>query len=121
MGRSRAGWRINMALLDDVKLALRISHNKLDSEIADLISAAREDMRRAGMTATAVMDETSALTNTAIKTFVLARMADNLTEAEGYQKSYVYQLDNLRKSSAYNTEPNEDPDADDPGSDETEG
>ncbi len=55
MGRSRAGWRINMALLDDVKLALRISHNKLDSEIADLISAAREDMKRAGMTATAVM------------------------------------------------------------------
>ena len=98
-----------MALLDDVKLALRISHNKLDSEITSLIAAAREDMQRAGMTATAAADETSNLTVTAIKTYVLMRMADNLQEAEGYQRSYEYQLDNLRKSTAYNTEPDPSP------------
>lgn len=103
-----------MALLDDVKLALRISHNKLDSEITSLIASAREDMQRAGMTATAVADETSNLTTSAIKTYVLMRMADNLAEMEGYQRSYETQLDNLRKSSAYNTdpEPNPDPDPD---------
>ena len=94
----------DMALLDDVKLALRISHNKLDSEITSLIASAREDMQRAGMTATAVADETSNLTTSAIKTYVLMRMADNLAEMEGYQRSYESQLDNLRKSSAYNTE-----------------
>lgn len=110
-----------MALLDDVKLALRISHNKLDSEITALIAAAREDMKRAGMTATAAADETSNLTTTAIKTFVLARMADNLAEAEGYQRSYEYQLDNLRKTAIYNTEPDADPVDPDPETDPEEG
>lgn len=96
-----------MALLDDVKLALRISHTKLDNEITAYISAAKEDMERAGMTATAAADETSNLVTAAIKTYVLAHMSDNLAEMEGYQKSYECQLDNLRKSAAYNTEPNE--------------
>ena len=112
-----------MALLDDVKTALRISHNKLDSEITSLIAAAREDMKRSGMTATAVIDETSNLTTTAIKTYCLMRMADNLTEMEGYQRSYECQLDNLRKSAAYNTEPDPSPEPEpnpDPEPDENE-
>jgi uncharacterized phage protein (predicted DNA packaging) len=91
----------DMALVDDVKLALRINHNKLDGEIQSLIYSAQEDMKRAGMSPAAVVNESSALTATAIKTYVLARMADNLAEAEGYQKSYECQLDNLRKSAAY--------------------
>ena len=122
-----------MALLDDVKLALRISHNRLDSEITSLIAAAREDMKRAGMTTTAVNDETSNLTTTAIKTYVMMRMADNLAEMEGYQRSYECQLDNMRKSATYNTdpepepnpepdpEPEPDPDENDPEGDGTEG
>lgn len=39
-----------MALIDDVKLALRVSTNAFDTEITDLINAAVYDMGIAGVT-----------------------------------------------------------------------
>lgn len=99
-----------MALVDDVKLALRISHTKLDGEIADYIDSAKEDMIRAGVSAYAVESDESKLIATAIKTYVLARMVDNPDTAQSYQKSYEYQLDALRKSADYRAEdPEEEP------------
>ena len=38
-----------MAMLDKVKLALRITHSKLDSEINENIDAAKEELERAGV------------------------------------------------------------------------
>jgi hypothetical protein len=40
-----------MALLDDIKLFLRISHNLLDNEIQTVIASAREELKRAGVKA----------------------------------------------------------------------
>ena len=90
-----------MALIDDVKLALRISHTKLDDEISDYIASAKEDMIRAGASEARVNAATSKLITTAIKVYVLARMVDDADMADKYQKSYEYQLDALRKSEDY--------------------
>ena len=38
-----------MAMLDDVKIALRVSHTALNSEITDLIAAARQDLILSGI------------------------------------------------------------------------
>lgn len=107
-----------MALLDDVKLALRISHNLLDNEIADVITSARQEMIRAGV-AEAVANEGSILPSddlnpsddllpdgsimnqlveTAIKTYALEYYTRDTKEKEGYSESFQYQCDNLRKS-----------------------
>ena len=115
-----------MALLDEVKLMLRISHDRLDSEISDLIAAAKNDMERAGVSAVLVTAATDSLVKLAIKTFVMSKMMDSKEKAEGFQESYAYQLDNLRKSAEYNTDPEPDPDPDpdpgeDPGEDEPGG
>ncbi len=39
-------------MLDKIKSDLRISHNKLDSDIADAILACRSDLHNAGITVT---------------------------------------------------------------------
>lgn len=89
-----------MALLDDVKLYLRISHNLLDSEIQTEIASAREELKRAGVSS-AVADSQDAstkdLVETAIKTYVKAYYAEP-KEAEQFQMSFQYQCDNLRKT-----------------------
>lgn len=45
-----------MAVLDDVKLALRVTTNAFDSELLDLIVAAQNDLGVAGVTETAADD-----------------------------------------------------------------
>ena len=87
-----------MTIFEKVKLALRISHDLLDGEITDVINSAREEMVRAGVSA-AVASSDSDLVDTAIKTYALSYFCGNLTDAEKYMESFMYQLDNLRKSS----------------------
>ena len=45
-----------MAVLDDVKLALRVTTNAFDSELLDLIIAAQNDLGVAGVTETTTDD-----------------------------------------------------------------
>ena len=89
-------------ILDKVKLALRISHNVLDGEIAEVITSARQEMIRAGV-AEAVVNGTATvpsveLVETAIKTYALEYYTRETKEKDGYAESFKYQLDNLRKT-----------------------
>lgn len=59
-----------MAMLDDVKVALRITHSALDSEINDLIAAARQDLILAGVLPAKANSSTDALIKRAITTYV---------------------------------------------------
>ena len=82
---------------DKVKLALRISHNLLDSEITDVITSARMELKRAGVNTTkAESDDEDVVT--AIKTYALAYFSSDTKEAERYSESFKYQCDCLRKS-----------------------
>lgn len=87
-----------MALLDDVKLAIRITHNKLDSEIRANIAAARAEMVRLSIDEAVANDENNPLIVEAIKTYVKMEAAEDMKLREGFEKSWLFQLDNLRKS-----------------------
>lgn len=58
-----------MAMLDDVKLALRVSHTALDSEITDLIASARQDLLLAGVIASKANSNTDPLIKRYIVTY----------------------------------------------------
>lgn len=58
-----------MALLDDVKTSLGISHSKLDADITLAISACKKDLAMAGVS---VIYESDALTEQAVKLYCRA-------------------------------------------------
>lgn len=89
-----------MTILEKVKLALRISHTALDSDIEDTINTARLEMIRAGVSSNKANSDDD-LINMAIKTYCLSVYANNPDMAEKYDVSFKYQLDNLRKSAGY--------------------
>ena len=91
-----------MAMLDKVKLALRITHTKLDNDILDNIAAAKEELERAGVPRDLVTEpEKNPLIARAIKTYCQSMAALDQNQADKYMNSFKYQADNLRKSSLY--------------------
>ena len=90
-------------MLDKVKLSLRISHNLLDSDIESTIDTARAELIRSGVSAEKA-DSYDVLVENAIKTYCLFVYSNDDKRAQGFFESWQYQLDNLRKSSGYNTE-----------------
>lgn len=84
-------------MLDKVKLALRITHTYLDSDITETIAQARAEMVRAGVQS-GVAESDNLLVEGAIKTFCLMHYSNDSKMADGYARSWEYQLDNLRKS-----------------------
>lgn len=85
-----------MTISEKVKLALRISHNLLDEEIADVIASAGQELVRAGVDSDLIQDPTE-LVESAIVTYVKAYYVTG-SEADRYMESFKYQCDNLRKS-----------------------
>ena len=91
-----------MSMRDKVKLALRITHAKLDSEIDENIDAAQEELERAGVPRDVATDpEKYPLVARAIKTYCQSMAALDQNQADKYMNSFKYQADNLRKSSLY--------------------
>ncbi len=84
-------------MLEKVKLALRISHNLLDSDIEDTIKTARAEMNRSGISLDVAQSNLD-IVEMAIKTYCLYVYASDSKLTEGYFKSWQYQLDNIRKS-----------------------
>lgn len=84
-------------MLAKVKLALRITHTYLDSDITDTIKVARQEMVRSGISEEIANSELEIIEN-AIKTFCLYVYANDSKMTEGYFHSWEYQLDNIRKS-----------------------
>lgn len=76
-----------MALLDDVKLALRISSSAFDSEVSDLIAAAQQDLILSGVDPAKVLD-TDPLIKRAIVTYVKANFGFDNPDAERLQGAY---------------------------------
>jgi len=93
-------------VLDKIKVALRISHNKLDGDINDNIAFATQEMIRLGINATKTITVDSVevidpLIYTAIKTYCQYAFTSDPKAQEGYLTSWTYQLDCLRKTSGY--------------------
>lgn len=87
-------------MLDKVKLALRINHNTLDSDILATIEVARADAIRSGVPSEVMNNEEEPLVASLIKTYCLYMYSEK-EDSEKYYQSYLFQLDNLRKSLTY--------------------
>lgn len=74
--------------MDDVKLALRISHTALDTDIQDLIDVCLLDLKLAGIVIPEEGAKEYALVKQAVKTYCKANFGLENTESEKYQKSY---------------------------------
>lgn len=87
-----------MAFIDDVKMALRVTTNAYDDEIAGLINSAKLDLGIAGVE----VPENDAVVNTAIKTYCKMNFGTpNPSNWEYLKKSYDEQKAQLSTSSAY--------------------
>lgn len=90
-----------MALLDDVKLALRISSSAFDAEINDLITAAKADLQLSGVVETKVNDEEDPLIKRAVITYVKANFGWDNPDVERLQQSYDMLKTHLTLSTEY--------------------
>ena len=91
-----------MALTDDVKVALRVSSNAYDAEVAALVAAALADMRRVGVPDAALSEESpDPLARMAVLLFCKARFGYDNDEAPRFEKSYRQTVADLANSPAY--------------------
>ena len=88
-------------LLQAVKIALRISHNKLDAEIDDTIKAARAELIRLGIAEQKANAIDDSLITDAIKIYCKYTFAADEKQRDGYFISWQYQADCLRKTDNY--------------------
>lgn len=86
-------------MLDDVKLALRISTTDFDAEITGLIEAAKIDLKISGVNK---IEETDPLIQRAITIYVKSHFGYDNPEAERFDVSYVNLKQHLSMSSDYN-------------------
>lgn len=88
-----------MALIDDVKMALRVTTNAYDSELTDLIESAKLDLGIAGVI---IPEPMPAVVSTAIKTYCKINFGTpNPSNYEYLKKSYDEQKAQMGMSSAY--------------------
>lgn len=92
-----------MALLDDVKMALRITSSAFDNEIEGLIEAAKADLRLSGVTDAKVKDDGDPLIRRAIVVYCKANFGYDNPEAERFQQSYDMLKAHLTLSQEYTT------------------
>lgn len=77
-----------MAMLDDVKLALRVSHSALNGEITDLIAAARQDLILSGILPAKANSDTDSLIKRAVVTYVKAHFGWDNPDHERLLSAY---------------------------------
>ena len=90
-----------MALIDDVKLALRISGSAFDFEIQGLIDAAKADLQLSGVHPDKAKDEGDPLIRRAIVVYCKAHFGYDNPEAERFQQSYDMLKAHLTLSQEY--------------------
>lgn len=88
-----------MALLDDVKIALRVSTDAYDSELTDLIESAKLDLGIAGVV---IPEPMTTVVSTAVKTYCKLNFGTpNPSNYDYLKKSYDEQKAQLSNSSDY--------------------
>lgn len=87
-------------LLDDIKTALRITHNKLDEDIRQHINSCFADMKRVGIKIPEDTENCPPLFNTAVKLYVKAHY-NFQDKGQDFQKNYERLRDNMSLYSEY--------------------
>lgn len=89
-----------MALLDDIKKVLRISNTAYDTEVNDLIDAAKADLGLSGILSDHILDS-DPLIRRAITVYVKANFGWANPDAEKLQQSYDMLKQHLTLSTDY--------------------
>lgn len=93
-----------MALIDDIKVTLRLRGSAYDSEVNMLISAALADMRRVGIRESLLdKDNMAALPKQAVAMYVKSRFGYDNDEAARFDEAYRQTVIDLLNSSANST------------------
>ena len=88
-------------LLGDIKDALRVSGNDLDTEVADLIDAAKADLQLSGVHPDKIVD-TDPLIKRAVTVYCKANFGyDDPKMSDRYQESYNSLRNHLTLSAEY--------------------
>lgn len=91
-----------MALIDDIKITLRISDVAYDGEINDLIASAQDDLILAGVSSIIVSDTTDPLIKRVITLYCKANFGFSNPDADRLQKSYDLLKMHLSLAADYN-------------------
>ena len=86
------------AILDKVKLAIRISHTKLDTDIQDNITGCLTDLQVHGIK---YADESDPLILNAVKLWCKSIYTDDTAKAAEYMARYVALRDCLKAAEGY--------------------
>ena len=92
------------AVLQKMKIALRVRSDRYDEEIKSVIGAAGMELVRAGVKPEKAQDYSDDLILSAIRAYVLAQYSTDTKMTEGYWRSFAYQTECLRKSTGYGKE-----------------
>lgn len=92
---------MNQLLLEKIRKSLRISHNKLDEDIQDLIEAAKLDLKLGGVMK---IDETDPLIIRAIALYAKSASGYFENMSERYEESYTMLKISLALAGDYNDE-----------------
>jgi uncharacterized phage protein (predicted DNA packaging) len=89
-------------MLQDVKLALRISNNAYDNEVSDLIESARLDLIQSGVSSSIVNDtNVDPLIKRAIITYCKAHFGYDNPEADRFHDAYIMLKQHLSLAGDY--------------------
>lgn len=91
-------------MLQDIKDSLRVSGNDLDTEIQDLIDAAKADLQLSGVSETKVNDNTDPLIKRAIIIYCRAHFDYDDKAADRLLQSYVMLKSHLTLTEEYSAE-----------------
>lgn len=87
-------------MLDRIKVALRITHSKLDADLESTIESAKMELRRIGVMVPDG-DYVPDIVFNAIKTYCQMYYTDDEKKRDMFYKSFECQADGLRKSMEY--------------------
>lgn len=90
-------------MLEKIKKLLGIMTDEYDDVICDSMDEARAELVRSGVSMSAAHDD-SPLICSAVKTYCLWQHSVDIHDAERYERSFMTQLDNIRKTPGYKEE-----------------
>lgn len=88
-------------ILVAAKLAVRVSSDTFDSEIQDLIAAARKAMEKAGVTSEKTLDDSDPLIRRAITVYCKSTFGRDNSESEKYMRSFREIVRQMQNSTEY--------------------
>lgn len=85
-------------MLEKIKRAQRITHNKLDEELTDMIEVVKSDLRISGIIK---IDDTDSLIYQAVKTYIKAEYETDTAKSEKLMQSYIMLKEHLALCGEY--------------------